>query len=406
MDATDILAARETRAALIKENGDAPAFITVKANMPGKEKVNGEERFVVLLFKALLHTLYQTGFHTETTADGHLAYARVDKPASKVKRVSTWLEATHPIGRLVDIDVHENGRTLHRTHKRHCMVCGGDVHTCRRNRRHSHDDIVAHYKKEVHTFFKHALAKEATMALRRELFTYPCYGLVSHKTSGIHRDMNVSHFLHAFPLLEDAFKEYIGMALNGNDTLEALRTHGQAHEKRILERVGRNTHKGAHFLFGLTLTHFTRSVFNGGDFDSFLDELKTRGKTIEAHDFSHKKTPVSTGEKAYRTNHIRGVRGEVSDGFPSIFSWWKPATRHWHGFHKLTHIMAHLDDTTLYKRGTLEDVKETLKETDILACDMENLNFTLRKASPGGAADLLGVLYFFESTGYLLNMSP
>ncbi len=406
MDATDILAARETRAALIKENGDAPAFITVKANMPGKEKVNGEERFVVLLFKALLHTLYQTGFHTETTADGHLAYARVDKPASKVKRVSTWLEATHPIGRLVDIDVHENGRTLHRTHKRHCMVCGGDVHTCRRNRRHSHDDIVAHYKKEVHTFFKHALAKEATMALRRELFTYPCYGLVSHKTSGIHRDMNVSHFLHAFPLLEDAFKEYIGMALNGNDTLEALRTHGQAHEKRILERVGRNTHKGAHFLFGLTLTHFTRSVFNGGDFDSFLDELKTRGKTIEAHDFSHKKTPVSTGEKAYQVNHIRGVRGEVSDGFPSIFSWWKPATRHWHGFHKLTHIMAHLDDTTLYKRGTLEDVKETLKETDILACDMENLNFTLRKASPGGAADLLGVLYFFESTGYLLNMSP
>ena len=121
-------------------------------------------------------------------------------------------------------------------------------------------------------------------------------------------------------------------------------------------------------------------------------------------------TAASTfGERIYLEQGVRGIRGEVADGFPSIVCVWEDFSQeaalyslHKAGVRALIRLLSRVQDTTLLKRGGREGeafvrararrIEEGgFKEEEILALDDEMI---ARRLTCGGCADLLSCLYF------------
>jgi triphosphoribosyl-dephospho-CoA synthetase len=117
----------------------------------------------------------------------------------------------------------------------------------------------------------------------------------------------------------------------------------------------------------------------------------------------------------YIQNGIRGIRGEVSQGFPTVCSHSLPMLRRMlaeghsmndAGIAALLCLLAHTDDTNSIHRSNLETLRAI--QRDIAAFreskpDIEALRekaaaldkeFIARNISPGGCAELLGVTLF------------
>ncbi len=91
---------------------------------------------------------------------GFEMYMVVDIPAEEVKRICCDIEDTHPLGRLMDIDVitetRQDGalaepspRPMTRAEvglpERRCLICERPARECIRARRHTADEILARY---------------------------------------------------------------------------------------------------------------------------------------------------------------------------------------------------------------------------------------------------------------------
>ncbi len=66
----------------------------------------------------------------------------------ELKRMAVRIEETHPIGRLLDIDVFDRdrtpiGRSALGLPPRRCLVCGNAAHECARSRRHAPSELRA-----------------------------------------------------------------------------------------------------------------------------------------------------------------------------------------------------------------------------------------------------------------------
>ncbi len=406
---TELLKSRSQRAKVIASYDQSDPLVVMQTNMPGHAKHHPAADVVLKTFKRVLEALYKQPVEIHRSSDGDYAIMPCKRDVERLKNTLVYLEENHPLGRLVDLDVHYLGEQHSRRDlgmpPRRCFLCEKDVNVCRREGNHSVESLVNHFDDTVRAFLKRALAKEAIHALRRELFTYPCFGLVSHRDSGIHTDMNISHFLSAFEILKEAFETYLSYGLHKGFSLSTLREQGKRYELTLLKTVGANTHKGAHYLFGLILPFFARSVMEGNGREAFLEALKKAASTFESEDLAEQKTPESTGEKAYQSYRVRGIRGEIAEGLPSIYAWYPGA--HLSDLEKLIQIMMRLDDTTLLKgeKGLLEDVKRCMREyIGNPSPEMEKKLDCLKKnVSPGGAADMLALVFFLERSDYLLE---
>ena len=122
----------------------------------------------------------------------------------------------------------------------------------------------------------------------------------------------------------------------------------------------------------------------------------------------------TAGGRLYLERGIRGIRGEVMDGFPSVMNLSLPSfkkalndgkNKNDAGAYALLHLIKNVYDTSVYNRGGHEGVTyamtragECLKsgyptEEELLHLDSE---FTERNLSPGGSADLLALTYFLN----------
>ncbi len=405
----DILAAREARASHLQTLIKDTPLILIHANIPGNHKNTVYQRIIVNVFKHICETLFSTEGKRYDSLDGSYVTLSVKGDKKRIKNTMMFLEENHPLGRIVDLDVHDqygqiSRRTLQREGRK-CFICSKDANVCRRENNHTQETLRSHIETTVHQFLRHALAKEAANALRREVFTYPCFGLVSHKNSGIHKDMNISHFLSAIAILKEAFDTYLGLGLHKDFSLDVLREQGKLYELTMLKSVGCNTHKGAHYIFGLILPLYIKTLIEGGDFDCFKATLSNQATVLEKQDFMAMKSVNTVGERAFKQQKIRGIRGEMSEGLPAIFRWYpKPQ---WRDHEKLIAIMSELDDTTLLKNNleTLADVKQCMKQlcNDNFKHLGDKEKCLNKKISPGGAADILSVVFFFERSDYLFS---
>ncbi len=390
-----------------------PVILVLKTNLPGDKTHSTEAALLLRQFNHLCETfLHIPGeFHQAADGDYYLYGTKTD--AKKLKKHMLYLEDNHPLGRLVDLDVHTPKGPLTRKQlnvtERRCFLCDKPATVCRRENNHDENELVAFIENRVRREILDALKRTAVDALRKEIFTYPCFGLVSSKNSGIHKDMNISHFLSALEVLEQAFETYLRLGLEDTIDLDALRARGKEHEERLLSHCKNiNTHKGAHFIFGLILPHMIRTLFANGTFDAMLAAIKKDAAKITTSDFTNLKTAKTCGEKAYQQHQIKGVRGELENGLQSIMDWYPQKTLS--PIQKLVKIMARLEDTTLMKTGkeTLNDVKACMQAVE--AADfqtLEKIQDCLKDTvSPGGAADLLAVTFFFENTDHLFAKTP
>ena len=145
------------------------------------------------------------------------------------------------------------------------------------------------------------------------------------------------------------------------------------------------------------------------DFKYPLDVLMT----AEGHKGFKAATGKTAGERLYLQYGIRGIRGEAADGFPSVKNIGLPhfrqaraegVSQNGAGVLTLLHLIAQVQDTTLYHRGGCDGAQwAAAAAKKLLPCpsnaQIAQLDdaFIARNLSPGGCADLLAATYFLHS---------
>ena len=148
-----LLESRDKRAAFqtILLNGYNTPLVSFTVNMPGKVKKNHRSEAVftagveAIREKLAGHIVYYKLLDNLTGPEGYFA---VDMEVNELKAAMCTIEDTHPLGRLMDIDVlSAPGKHVSRTtlgqQPRKCLVCGGMAAACTRSRAHPVEQLIA-----------------------------------------------------------------------------------------------------------------------------------------------------------------------------------------------------------------------------------------------------------------------
>ncbi len=242
------------------------------------------------------------------------------------------------------------------------------------------------------------LAQLAENALREELDTTPKPGLVDKNDSGAHRDMDYETMSRGISALRPYFTE---LAVTANEKLDAesVRKIGVKAEKAMLEATGGvNTHKGALFCIGLTVSAAASLLRNG---EALSEENLRRNISRIAEGIPQ--TTDTHGAIVKRSYRVGGALDCALHGYPALFEDWLPFYRSLRGdtfrnHRTLLRIMSTLDDTNVLHRTcpqALERVKRLSTElcNNFNVSDLKKLNqdFIRENISPGGSADMLSL---------------
>lgn len=357
----------------------------------------------------------------------------VDMDAKELKRITTAVEDSHPLGRLFDLDVLDRklnklDRDLVNGGDRGCLVCGAPGRDCASRRLHSVEELQKAVHRKLVDYFSrspdfHTVGTWAALSLLDEVSVTPKPGLVDRNNSGSHRDMNLHTFVSSTAALVPYFRRcvQIGWETRHQEPEESflpLRKAGIAAEEAMFRATGGvNTHKGAIFTLGILCGAV------GRHWDSLADTnadmiLQTAADMVHdamIADFSHM-TKDTAGGRFYLDYGIKGIRGEAASGFPAIGKTGLPIFRHlvdqyqdWNkaGAITLLHLIAEVEDTNMISRGGISLAAEARdKAAALLPCpslsEIEELDrwFMERNLSPGGCADLLAAICFLRRLNF------
>ena len=360
---------------------------------------------------------------------GSEATFSVDLDAAMLKERCTTIEEASPIGRLFDMDVLDtNGQKLERSQQRCCLICGAPGRVCAAGRLHSVAQLQEATRKLITDQFDPEdavrIATAAVDALLDEVQTTPKPGLVDLRNNGSHKDMDVPLFTASAEALRPYFTRCAEIGQTSADLVPAdcfplLREAGLAAEKTMFAATGGvNTHKGAIYTLGILCAAFGR-LWHKGELHPCAETVfslcaEIAGSAAEA-DLAGDAADTA-GLRLYRQFGIRGIRGEMAAGLPSLSRVALPAFHHARaaglsrdhaGAVTLLHLITHVQDTALYHRGGCNgasfaaDAARNLLEQSTFpdAAQIEVLDdaFIARNLSPGGCADLLAATYFLDS---------
>jgi holo-ACP synthase/triphosphoribosyl-dephospho-CoA synthase len=364
------------------------------------------------------------------------------------------------LGRLFDIDVFTpEGTKLSRgaEQRRPCLVCGGDAFACGRSRAHDPAVVVDAALAIMERFVKDRLQARVTSAaanaLISEVAVTPKPGLVDRANTGAHRDMDFFSFIDSTSTLLPFFRE---CAAAGYDyaarqpdaercttlpaLFDSLRLRGKIAEIDMRAVTGGiNTHRGVIFSFGVLSAAYgflyrdnetpgTPELLEAcraqtcrllEDFARNSEHYDERGRDSDSAngkaDGRVGGPAPSHGEAIYAKLGLRGIRGEVSMGFPTVRAHALPVLKHLlaaghpmndAGLGAFLSLLAHTGDTNIVHRGGASTLARIRNETaaflaanpclavmreQAAALDRE---FTAANISPGGSADLLAVTIF------------
>ena len=355
----------------------------------------------------------------------------LDMDALRVKEITTAIEDELPLGRLFDMDV--LGTDLNKLDReqvggksRNCIVCGASGRGCASRRTHSVPELQKATHDILTQHFAQADARQigiwAVQSLLDEVCTTPKPGLVDRRNNGSHKDMDLFTFFASASALFPYFHRCAQIGMNTAkitppSTFLALRSAGlQAEHDMFAATHGVNTHKGAIFTIGLLCGAAGRiwNPISAPEPEELLSEVaKMTSKTL-LKDFEAGKTDT-VGQRLFAESGIRGIRGEVVQGLPSVGILGLPTYRKLKdqglsseqaGAITLLHLIGHVEDTNMVSRGGLQGAKEGKERTLALLAEtlcptdkqIEALDdwFIQHNLSPGGCADLLAAVYFVE----------
>ncbi len=352
--------------------------------------------------------------------------------AAALKALCQEIEESSPLGRLFDMDViGPDGQKLTRKEERCCLVCGAKGRGCASRRLHSLAELDAAVQKLLCGGLLDADGRDldalATQALLDEVDTTPKPGLVDRNNNGSHRDMTPETFRASALALRGYWKDCFLLgaqtAAEAPETAFApLRSLGLDAEARMFRATkGVNTHKGAIFTLGTLCAAIGRTwqadapCRDPGAIAAAAAELCSPAVRADFAALEQGRAPRSAGERLYLSCGIRGIRGELADGLPSLLQTALPRleeglakglSRNDAGVAALLHLIALGQDSNMVKRGGRE-LAETVSARlgEMLAQDpfpsrswVEALDrdFIRQNLSPGGCADLLAAAYFLR----------
>ncbi|GAA0071620.1 triphosphoribosyl-dephospho-CoA synthase CitG [Clostridium sardiniense] len=260
-------------------------------------------------------------------------------------------------------------------------------------------------------------------SLLYEVSCYPSPGLVSPVSTGAHNDMDYYTFIDSISEIGPLFKEIIEMSMSQiplNKLLSTIRPIGINIEDAMFTATKKiNTHKGLIFLLGVVVASVSRAFYNNLPFYSVHSVIKAISSNLVKNELCSKnsKNTITYGEKIFKKYGITGIRGEVEKGLPTVFNHSLPFYEKYSNlktnqrlYLTLICIMAHCEDSTLLHRHNIDVLEEVnTRSTEILnLMEYKNLKsiekevikldkeFSERKISPGGSADLLAVTVFLD----------
>lgn len=270
------------------------------------------------------------------------------------------------------------------------------------------------------------IARYALQALLYEVSASPKPGLVDRFNQGAHKDMDFFTFMSSSASLVFYFFNCAeaGIKYAGGDPEElfqALRGIGFKAEKAMFEATGGvNTHKGLIFSLGIICAAASccmeENKTDSVDTETICGKISmmTKGLCLRELASMNKTEGLTYGEKLYRKYGLKGIRGEVESGFPTVRSCSLPVlkqlksmkTYHMNDIYvqTLLHLMTVNEDTNIVARHdmeTLEYVRQyarrildaggMLSEEGVRMVYEMDRAFIGRNISPGGSADLLAV---------------
>ncbi len=451
-----ILEAKEQRRRIrqqAEERGDAT--ISLSFNVPGYPKTDERlTRAVEEVRNDLTHYLTalripmnEKRVTTHCDEAGNIAFFPFqatpdDFPPLKEKL--EHFEQTHPLGRLLDVDLFDHqGNAISSHQQKPCFICKETpaLH-CMRNQTHSYKELRAHLQEKTEKFLgKRAeqqvskqLAATALWAILTEVALPHKPGLVAPEHNGSHTDMTFHTFLASTSAIAPHFQRVAAMGYqwNGREpqtVLTQLRVSGLEMERDMFQATrGINTQKGVIFLmtFALFTAAYVIKKTGGLEEKLFKETLQELNKGLvdkELKGTSNRNR--SHGEQCFKTFGealAGGIRREVEQGLPTFFQEVNPFMKEM-GFSStddqnsslfenqckrvLLKIMSINNDTNILFRSdaqTLHHLQkkslETLQGNEDLTKNTsykELMAFCAAKnISPGGSADLLAVSLFLD----------
>ncbi|MTI16845.1 triphosphoribosyl-dephospho-CoA synthase MdcB [Rhodobacteraceae bacterium RKSG542] len=260
-----------------------------------------------------------------------------------------------------------------------------------------------------------------------EVSTHPKPGLVTPLSNGSHQDMDLQTFMRSSAAIAPCFYEcaQLGLSHEGaiTDLLPKVRNTGVFYEDVLLATTGGiNTQRGYLFCAGVLSAatgYAARSIRTFSE--RVILTLAARmceglcNRELEQTRSAEKRT---AGEILFKEHGVRGIRGEVEDGFPSVAVFGLPAYRtamerglpeRLARIHALITLMSVVQDTTVLWRGGPNAQEFVYKRARhilslggaMTAEGMEEIHsfdaeLVSRNLSPGGCADLLAVTIALE----------
>jgi holo-ACP synthase/triphosphoribosyl-dephospho-CoA synthase len=409
-----ILEAKEQRQVYLKFHLEyGYAIISIKSNLPGFNKHRSEAYFLCRLFFNEIKLLYKDlTYELLSSSDGPWIFVKFKhQNVVELKKELINIEETHPLGRYIDLDVHQENQSISRQmlglHLRKCYLCELDAITCQRLNHHHEDDLITHIQLKIHEYLIKEITNLINDSILYELNLEDKFGLVTKTSSGSHHDMDYELMIKAKDAIVPHLLKIFFLGYESNDIthlLQLARQIGLVAETDMLHATrGINSYKGLIFVLGLSLLSFGVALNtpsfepNTRDYIRFFSKDLLREFEFDQNTF---------GKKVYQQYQIDGVRGEAHRGFPSIYQ----LIEQYQFDHDLSDstlrfllksLILSTNDTVFLKRaGSLEHYQHILDQLKKLDTNnpIEVKNFTeyaiKNHLSFGGSADLL-ITYIF-----------
>jgi len=272
------------------------------------------------------------------------------------------------------------------------------------------------------------IASLAVQAMLYEAACHPSPGLVTRASSGAHHDMDYFTFIDSATTLINPLIHCVEAGFTSNTPEEIfiqIRQIGRLGEQQMFHKTsGVNTHKGMFFLLGVCCAAGGKALFSRAHFSSLPSIIKDMTSGLVERELSSKygefkildESSLSHGERLFLHHKVEGIRGEVQKGLPTVFDFSLGFYQENHDLSKnlrlvqtLLGIMQYCEDSTILHRHSIETLKEVqarAKEIIFIggvktpqgmkAIEAMDEDFSKRKISPGGSADLLGVTVFSD----------
>jgi len=445
---SDLLAARDARAALIERRcarpagdgapGGSRALVFASLAIPGPDKTPpGAGPALARGVEALRGAFAAHALELDRDVDalGPWGLLAVRAEPGAVKRVAAGLEASLPCGRLLDLDVYDAaGRAVDRAAlglpPRPCLLCPEPARECIAARRHDAADLAARAAALLAPLGPSrcpaaALADALVRGAREELDLTPKPGLVDRRDNGSHPDLSYEAMARSVALLPLYFDELIAIRGPGcaagaaAGPLAACVEAGRRAESRMDRAAGSNTHRGLIFLGGLTLLAACDACRAREKTAEPVLRARTAALAVEFRDVAPHDRERTAGERARREHGVQGVLGEALAGLPSVFDAALPAFRaalsrtrdpRRAALRAMAVLMGRVEDTTALHRAGREGLSRVRRDGARLAAlldagedpdaELAGWNDDYRKLglTMGGVADCLALTLALAGT--------